>query len=124
MISKILIGIIITMLLGGGAYYYFTDKKLAKLQTEIGALNVVAETQKESINTLIDSASKIQEASLTLEKALNSAEEVNITLKSKLSKHDLTRLSIKKSGLIEPRINKGTNNAFRNLEAITDNSSK
>ena len=40
-------------------------------------------------------------------------------LRKKLHKHNLTRLSIKKPGLIEKRINNGTKKLFDNIESLT-----
>ena len=39
----------------------------------------------------------------------------------KLQKHDLTRLSLKKPGLIEKRINDGTKELFESFESLTGN---
>ena len=40
---------------------------------------------------------------------------------NKLQKHDLTRLSLKKPGLIEKRINNGTKKLFESFESLTGN---
>ena len=50
---------------------------------------------------------------------LDEAERYGDELRKKLHKHDLTRLSIKKPGLIEKRINDGTNKLFDSIESIT-----
>jgi hypothetical protein len=54
-----------------------------------------------------------------LQMKLNKAEEYGDDLRKKLHKHDLTRLSIKKPGLIEKRINDGTKKLFERIESLT-----
>ena len=49
----------------------------------------------------------------------NKAEEYGDDLRKKLHKHDLTRISIKKPGLIEKRINDGTKKLFERIESLT-----
>ena len=51
-------------------------------------------------------------------------EEYRNELISKLQKHDLTRLSHQKPGMIEKRINNGTQKVFDSLESLTTTSSK
>ena len=66
---------------------------------------------------------KNQEKFATLNKdlqmKLNEAEEYGDDLRKKLHKHNLTRLSIKKPGLIEKRINDGTKKLFKSIESLT-----
>jgi len=55
---------------------------------------------------------------------LDAAEDYKNELIGKLQKHDLTRLSYRKPGLIEKRINNGTQNIFDSLESLTSISSE
>ena len=45
--------------------------------------------------------------------------EYKDTLINKLRKHDLAKLSMQKPGLVEKKINRGTENLFRSLENLT-----
>ena len=50
---------------------------------------------------------------------LEKANEYKDTLINKLRKHDLAKLSMQKPGLVEKKINRGTENLFRSLENLT-----
>ena len=50
---------------------------------------------------------------------LQDAEKYQDELRAKLQKHDLTRLSQKKPGLIEKKINEGTEKLFTDFESVT-----
>jgi hypothetical protein len=54
---------------------------------------------------------------------LQKAEQYGDDLREKLNNHDLTKLSAKKPGLIEKRINNATAKIFQELEDITNTSS-
>ena len=90
--------IVVVGLVGGvvyGGYYYYKD------------------TQSR-IQTLTENNVKKQ-----LQEKLNKANEYRDTLIDKLRKHDLAKLSMKKPGLVEKRINNGTKKLFRSLENLT-----
>ena len=50
---------------------------------------------------------------------LDKANDYKNTLIDKLRKHDLAKLSMKKPGMMEKRINNGTKKLFRSLESLT-----
>ena len=54
-----------------------------------------------------------------LQGKLQNAEVYQDELRRKLQKHDLTRLSEKKPGLVEKKINEGTQKLFNDFESIT-----
>ena len=58
------------------------------------------------------------------EEVLKYIEKYKNDLISKLQKHDLTRLSHQKPGMIEKRINNGTQKVFDSLESLTTTTSK
>ena len=72
-----------------------------------------------TINSLQQSQEQFAELNKDLQIKLNEAESYGDNLRKKLHKHNLTRLSIKKPGLIEKRINDGTNKLFDSIESIT-----
>ena len=72
-----------------------------------------------TINSLQESQEKFATLNNELQTKLNLALNYGDDLRKKLHKHDLTRLSIKKPGLIEKRINDGTNKLFDSIESIT-----
>ena len=72
-----------------------------------------------TISTLTEQNVRIQNETLKLQKSLQKAEVYNTELQRKLNDHNLTKLSSKKPGLIEKRINDATSKIFRELEEIT-----
>ena len=121
---KIYMLIIVVGLLGGvvyGAYAYYQDtqQRIATLQQNNAKLETVAKTNELTINSLQESQEKFATLNKDLQMKLDKAEEYGDDLRKKLHKHDLTRLSIKKPGLIEKRINDGTKKLFERIESLT-----
>ena len=75
--------------------------------------------QDNTINTLIADREKFDELNKELQTKLDKANDYKNTLIDKLRKHDLAKLSMKKPGLVEKRINNGTKKLFRSLESLT-----
>ena len=121
---KIYMLIIVVGLLGGvvyGAYAYYQDtqQRIATLQQNNAKLETVAKTNELTINSMKESQEKFATLNKDLQMKLDKAEEYGDDLRKKLHKHDLTRLSIKKPGLIEKRINDGTKKLFKSIESLT-----
>ena len=121
---KIYMLIIVVGLLGGVvyvvyAYYQDTQQRIATLQQNNAKLETVAKTNELTINSLQESQEKFATLNKDLQMKLDKAEEYGDDLRKKLHKHDLTRLSIKKPGLIEKRINNGTKKLFERIESLT-----
>ena len=108
---------------GFGAKYYYdtTQNKIAVLQDSNAKLEIVAETNQNTINKLQEDNAKMNELSNELQVELAAATKYKDELIEKLQKHDLTRLSLKKPGLIEKRINNGTKQLFESFESLTGN---
>ena len=106
---------------GYGAYYYYTDTqaRIAILTENSAKLEQAASSQKQTIDTLIADAAKFQELNRELNTKLEAANNYKNTLIDKLRKHDLAKLSLKKPGLVERKINNGTKKLFRSLENLT-----
>ena len=121
---KIYMLIIVVGLLGGvvyGAYAYYQDtqQRIATLQQNNAKLETVAKTNELTINSMKENQEKFATLNKDLQMKLDKAEEYGDDLRKKLHKHDLTRLSIKKPGLIEKRINNGTKKLFERIESLT-----
>ena len=104
---------------GAYAYYQDTQQRIATLQQNNAKLETVAKQNETTINSLQESQEKFATLNLELQGKLDEAEKYGDELRKKLHKHDLTRLSIKKPGLIEKRINDGTQKLFDNIESLT-----
>ena len=121
---KIYILIIVLGLLGGvgyGAYYYYKDTqaRIATLTENSAKLEQAANTQKETIDTLVADAKKYQALNKELNIKLEAAHNYKNTLIDKLRKHNLAKLSLKKPGLVEKKINYGTKKLFESFEKLS-----
>ena len=104
---------------GAYAYYQDTQQRIATLQTNNAKLETVSKQNELTVKSLQANQEKFATLNKDLQMKLNEAEEYGDDLRKKLHKHNLTRLSIKKPGLIEKRINDGTKKLFDNIESLT-----
>ena len=121
---KIYILILVVGLLGGvlyGGYYYYKDtqNRIAVLTENSAKLEQATNTQKQTIDTLVEDAAKFRVLNKELNTKLEAANEYKNTLIDKLRKHDLAKLSLKKPGLVERKINAGTEKLFESFEEIS-----
>jgi hypothetical protein len=115
----IVVGLLGGVVYGAYAYYQDTQQRIATLQTNNAKLETVAKTNELTITSMQKNQEKFATLNKDLQMKLNEAEEYGDDLRKKLHKHDLTRLSIKKPGLIEKRINDGTKKLFKSIESLT-----
>ena len=118
-IGIIVIGLVSGVVYGAYAYYSSTQARISQLTQNNAKLETVAKTNELTINSLQESQEKFATLNKDLQMKLDKAEEYGDDLRKKLHKHDLTRLSIKKPGLIEKRINNGTKKLFERIESLT-----
>ena len=121
---KIYILIVVLGLVGGviygGLYYYKdTQARIAILTENSAKLEQAANTQKQTIDTLVEDAEKYRELNKELNTKLEAANEYKNKLIGKLRKHDLAKLSLQKPGLVEKKINNGTKRLFKSIEELT-----
>lgn len=121
---KVYIGIIVFGLVGGvvyGGYYYYKDTqaRIQVLTENNSKLEVAAQTQNQTIDTLVQDAQKYASLNNELQSRLDSANDYKNELIGKLRKHDLARLSLQQPGLVEEKINNGTQRLFETFENIT-----
>ena len=121
---KIYMLLLVLGLIGGvgyGAYYYYKDTqaRIAVLTENSAKLEQATNTQKQTIDTLVEDAAKYRELNKELNTKLEAANEYKNTLIDKLRKHDLAKLSLQKPGMVEKRINNGTKRLFESLEKLT-----
>ena len=115
----IVVGLVGGVVYGAYAYYNDTQQRIKTLQENNAKLETVAKANELTFNSLQESQEKFATLNNELQTKLNLALNYGDDLRKKLHKHDLTRLSIKKPGLIEKRINDGTNKLFDSIESIT-----
>ena len=121
---KIYILIVVVGLVGGivyGGYYYYKDtqSRIQTLTENNAKLETAKAIQDQTIDTLIADREKFDKLHKELQVKLEKANDYKNTLIDKLRKHDLAKLSMKKPGMMEKRINNGTKKLFRSLESLT-----
>ena len=113
------IGLVGGVVYGGYYYYKDTQARIATLTENSAKLEQAANTQKQTIDTLVADAAKFQELNRELNTKLEAANDYKNTLIDKLRKHNLAALSLKKPGLVERKINNGTKKLFESLEKLS-----
>ena len=113
------VGLIGGVVYGGYYYYKDTQSRIQTLTENNSKLEVATQQQEQTINTLIEDREKFEELNKELQVKLDKANQYRDTLIDKLRKHDLAKLSLKKPGLVEKKINNGTKKLFRSLESLT-----
>ena len=113
------IGLVGGVVYGGWYYYKDTQARIQILTENSAKLEVATQQQEMTINTLVEDAEKFRELNKDLNIKLEAANDYKNELISKLRKHDLSRLSQLKPGLVERRINNGTKKLFESFESIT-----
>ena len=121
---RVYIMIIVVGLVGGvvyGGYYYYQDtqQRLKTLQQNNAKLEVAVKSKEAALQSVQENAEKQLKLNKELSSKLQDAEKYQDELRAKLQKHDLTRLSQKKPGLIEKKINEGTEKLFTDFESVT-----
>ena len=121
---KLYMLIVVVGLVGGvvyGGYYYYKDtqSRIQTLTENNAKVMAPKAAQDQTINTLIADREKFDKLNKELHVKLEKANEYKDTLINKLRKHDLAKLSMQKPGLVEKKINRGTENLFRSLENLT-----
>ena len=115
--------IILVVLSGVGygaiSYYNDTQERLATLRDNNAKLEVANKSKEEGLKTIQSNVEKTNKLNKELQGKLQNAEVYQDELRRKLQKHDLTRLSEKKPGLVEKKINEGTQKLFNDFESIT-----
>lgn len=116
--------LIVLLLFGsliGGGYFYYQDSQatIARLRDNNAKLSLVAETNQATIKQLQQDAVDAEERMQELSVRAKEAEEYQDKLISKLRKHDLTALTLKKPGMIEKRVNNAVVKLGQDLEEYT-----
>lgn len=116
--------LIVLLLFGsliGGGYFYYQDSQatIARLRDNNAKLSLVAETNQATIKQLQQDAVDAEERMQELSVRAKEAEEYQDKLISKLRRHDLTALTLKKPGMIEKRVNNAVVKLGQDLEEYT-----
>ena len=115
----VVLGLVGGVVYGGFYYYKDTQARIAILTENSAKLEQATNTQKQTIDTLVEDAEKYRELNKDLNIKLEAANDYKNKLIGKLRKHDLAKLSMQKPGLVEKKINNGTKKLFESLEKLT-----
>ena len=117
----ILLIVLLFSSIAGGGYFYYTDtqERIAQLRENNAQLQIAVEDNENTIATMQATAQLNQKLSDELTERLNKSEEGRNRLINLFGKHDLTRLALRKPGLIETRVNNGTKKAFDGIESVS-----
>tara|TARA_R100001244_G_C5144602_1_gene128549 strand:- start:426 stop:833 length:408 start_codon:yes stop_codon:yes gene_type:complete len=123
-VLKIYLLIIVLGLVGGsvyGAYYYYKDsqERIRILTENTAKLETAKKMQDDTINAMIEDRERFSALTKELQTNLDKANVYRDVLIGKLRKHNLAKLSLRKPGLVEKKINNGTKRLFRSLERIS-----
>ena len=126
---RIYIMVAVVIAVGGAvmsarAYYKDSQERIATLHKNNAKMEVVQQQNEVVMKSLTSEATRLNDLNFNLQGKLDTAEDYKNELIAKLQKHNLTRLSYNKPGLIEKRINNGTQNIFDSLESLTSISSE
>jgi len=125
-IAFVLLLIIIGMGFAGRWYYNSSQATIAQLNQNIATLRANQAQLEEAIATSNETiarqqadAAQFSAANDQLRAQLVQAEAYQDELAGKLARHDLTRLTLQRPGLIETRVNNATERLFREMEGLT-----
>lgn len=104
-----------------GAWYEYRDmqQRIATLRENNAKLETVAKANAEALEEVTAFANQMEASNLELQANLQKAESYKDELLNKFQKHNLTKLSLRKPGLIEGRINNATKQVFDDIESLT-----
>ena len=118
------------MVIAGGAFKMYYDKSEAEKEAMATQLQQAMDNQQRLENAIADQNERIekalaeqkasQERIQNLTVANNEANEKVEDLRNKFARHDLDMLSIRKPGLVEKLVNRGTAKVFADLEKLTN----
>ena len=109
-----------TVVAGGYFYYTTTQTTISELKENNVILRIASEDNQKAMEDMQEDYQKTQVLSAELEVELQESEKRRNELGDLLQRHNLTRLTLKKPGLIENRINDGTKKTFNDIESITN----
>lgn len=99
---------------------YYQHNRIEELNSSLGEARSVIDTQNNTISSIRQISEKNRQR---LQQFRNDVKQIRSNaaeLEKTLSKHDLRRLSESKPGLIEQRVNDGTDDIFKDIEDASD----
>lgn len=118
---KTLLGFLVSSAIAGGAYTYFTytQKKIQELTQQVTTYEINIRQLENSLANIRADKERIERETAVLQTRIDQAENYQKELIRVLQRHDLTRLTLEKPGLIETRVNDATKKVFEDIESIS-----
>ena len=120
---KTALGFLVSSAIAGGAYTYFTytQKKIQDLSRQVATYEINIRQCENSLANVEADKERIERETAVLQDRVDRAEDYQQQLIRTLQRHDLTRLTLEKPGLIETRVNDATKKVFEDIESISRN---
>jgi len=120
---KTALGFLVSSAIAGGAYTYFTytQKKIQELTRQVTTYEINIRECENALTNLRADKQRIEKETAVLQERVDRAEDYQQQLIRTLQRHDLTRLTLEKPGLIETRVNDATKKVFEDIESISRN---
>lgn len=108
-------------IIGGSGYTYFvyTQEKISNLTEQVTQYQINIRQCEGTLANVQQDRIRIERETALLQTRVRQAETYQSDLIQKLQRHDLTRLTLEKPGLIEKRINDATQQVFKDIESIS-----
>lgn len=121
MLFRLFSGPLLYLSIAGAAFLWYknNENKIEKLTQENERLKISYESCQNVLGEMIEEKEAAEENEQELITRVKEAEQYSNELIQKLRKHDLTKLTMAKPGLIESRINNATKEIFEELESVT-----
>jgi chromosome segregation ATPase len=112
---------VLLAIIGGSGYTYFTytQEKISDLSSQVAEYEINIRQCENTLSSVRQDRIRIERETEILQTRVKQAETYQSELLDKLQRHDLTRLTLEKPGLIETRVNDATEQVFKDLEYIS-----
>lgn len=115
-----IVGILVAIIGGAGyTYFTYTQNKIVSLTEQVTQHEINIRQCEGLVANIQADKERIERETAVLQTRVDEAEEYQSDLIRKLQRHDLTRLTLEKPGLIETRVNNATEQVFEELESIS-----
>jgi multidrug resistance efflux pump len=124
MFSSLKIAFVLVFIgLAGGGFLYVKklQNDLETARANVAKMEIAVEVSEASLKLVNEESARLGELNTQLSAELQKAEQYGDELRATLQRHNLTHLATKKPGLIEPRMQGATDELWKDLESITDN---
>lgn len=114
------IGILVAIIGGSGyTYFVYTQEKISNLTEQVTQYQINIRQCEGTLANVQQDKVRIERETAVLQTRVRQAETYQSDLISKLQRHNLTRLTLEKPGLIEKRVNDATQQVFKDIESIS-----